>query len=90
MTLINNDLKSSDPTLAPLCKRLERFRPMLKGRTIEEASVRTLLKNGFKAVRFKPNPGASEEAEVLRLLDGLADKLGGMAKMMGGMGGMFS
>lgn len=85
--LIKNDLKPTDPKHATLCKKLERFRPLLaKHKTSsDDSQVRSLLQNGFRAVKFKVDPTATEEAEVLRLLNGLADKLGGMLGMLGGL-----
>lgn len=85
LELVKNDLKSDDPAYAPLCAKLERFRPFLKGNGAGEDKVRSLLKTGLSSVRFRPSSRASDDDEVLRMLDGLADKLGGFASMFGGL-----
>ena len=83
MGLIKNNLQSSDPKLAPLCKRLEKFKPLLAKNKGDDAAARSLLQNGLRAVKLKIDPAATEDAEVMRLLNGLADKLGGMLGMFG-------
>lgn len=82
MGLIKNGLQTSDPKLAPLCKRLEKFKPML-AKAGSEAQTRGLLQNGLRSVKFVPSAGTSDDAEVLRLLSALVDKLGSMAGMLG-------
>lgn len=81
--LVQDGLVSGDPKLSALCERLQPYKGMLSGKSLEEAKVRTMLRNGLRAVRFKPDPSASREDEVVRMLNGLADKLKGMAKMYG-------
>jgi hypothetical protein len=82
--LIRDGLTSTDPKHAELIKRLAPFKPLLQRHgTVDEKQVTQVLRNGIKVVRLKPDPNASDDAEVLRLLNALADKLGGMAKMMG-------
>lgn len=84
MDLIKSGLQTADPKLAPLCKRLERFKPML-AKAGSEAQTRGLLQNGLRSVKFVPNAAASDEVEIMRLLSALADKLSGMAGMLGGL-----
>lgn len=79
--LVKDGLVSTDASLAGICKRLERFKGVLSGKSFNETQARTLIRNGFRAVRLKVNPDATDDAEVLRLLNGLVDKLDTMASM---------
>jgi len=80
--LIRGGLTSPDPQLNAICTKLSAFQPLLNGKDVDEGKARDLLKTGFGMVRFKPDPGSPDEAEVLRLLEGLADKLSGMGSML--------
>jgi hypothetical protein len=77
MSLVRDGLSSTDPKLASLCQRLTRFKPLLP-KDVDDQQARQLLRNGFRVVNLKLDPGASDEAEVMRLLSELVDKLGGM------------
>ena len=81
--LIKNDLRSNEPSLAGLCQKLERFRPMLVDKDVSNDKVKALLKQGFKMARY--TPGSTDlRTESIGLLNALADKLGG-----GILGSMF-
>ena len=83
LELIKAGLVSHDPRLSAICTKLSAFQPMLAGTNgIDETKARKLLQSGFGLVRFKPTPGASDEEEVIRLLDGLATKLSGMGRLL--------
>lgn len=80
--LVKNGLVSDDPRLEPLCKKLGRLKPLLRGRDLDEARIKSLLTSGLAMVKLKPGHGTDEE-EAIRLLDALADKLGSMSSMFG-------
>ena len=82
LELIQGGLVSSDPQLAAICEKLSAFQPLLNGASFDENRARELLRTGFGLVRFSPDPNSPDEAEVLRLLDGLATKLSGMGRML--------
>ncbi len=84
LELVKNNLASSDPALAPLCQRLARFKALLGGQELDVSKAKSLLQSGFAMVQFTPQDG-SDEAEAVRLLEALGDKLGSMGGMLGGL-----
>lgn len=85
LKLIKSDLKSDDPKLGLLCKRLEKFSAVLKkNKNLPDDRVIALVRTGLDMVKFTPKPESTDEDEALRLLHGLADKLSGMTGLLGG------
>ena len=82
MELIRAGLVTDDELLAPVCKKLERFKSFLAGH-VDEDQARNLLRTGFGMVSFSPEDGASDELEVSRILEKLANRLKLMAPMLG-------
>lgn len=83
--LLASDFHSDDPDLGKLCKRLRRFKYLLKGRNVSDESAKSLLRSGFAAVKLSPDSSSSDKAEAIRLLNLVIDKLGGMTGMLGGL-----